>query len=214
MTDCRKHFPDENSLVEACLDGSERAWECFQERYGGFIYSIASMPQWGFGRQDVEDLCEEIYVKLIESALSRFNYSASLKTYIGTIAKRACIDRVRSLRERSSRATLSMEQDEFMGRTLDQVVESSADVAARVLHGETVDEINAVFNTMGEKCRTILRLRFREEMPYNRIAEHLDVPLGTVCAAVSRCTDKLISLLRPVLGLPGAENGEKNGRKG
>jgi len=208
MEERPSQYEDDRTLVEACLEGSEEAWEAFQERFNGYIYSIAALPQWGFNRQDAEDICEEIYLKIIDSGLRLFRFDSSLKTYIGSIAKRVCIDRVRSARERKRRLTLSMEQDSLMGRTLDQVVESNVNVAAKVLREETIGEVNAAFRTMKEQCRQVLILRYREELSYEQIATHLDMPLGTVCSLVSRCTEKLVSLLRPTLGLAGAREKE------
>lgn len=196
-------YSDDESLVNACLEGKEDAWLVFQDRYTRLIFSIAGRPMWRFSRQDVEDLCEEIFVKLIETGLRQFQFKCSLKNYVATIAKRACLDLSRS-RAAGRGPDLSFEQDTISGRTFEQALESGIHVADQVLSKETAAEIKYAFDNLPEECRLVLRLRYGEEMSYDQIAAFLNKSLGTVCSQVSRCMNRLTDGIRGFVKLPGA----------
>jgi RNA polymerase sigma-70 factor, ECF subfamily len=191
-------YPDERSLVSACLEGDEFAWALFQKRYNRLIFAIMRWPRWRFSPEDVEDLCEEVYVRLIDSGLRRFQFDASLATYVATVARRLCIDRAR---ERASRRApvLSLDTDTQHGLSFAQVLESGIEVAEQVLRNETAVEIREAFKKLKQECRKILLLRWREGLAYDQIAAFLGLPIGTVGSMVSRCMNRFMETLRPVI---------------
>lgn len=197
-------FPDDKCLVSACLENNEHAWLEFQGRYTPLVYAIARAPQWRFNEEDIEDLCTDVFSKMFENGIRQFQFRSSLKTYVAGIARCACVDRMRSRSEQSGRV-LSLEQDHCGGRPFDQVLESGINVVEFVVRKETTEEIGAAFNQLKDECRKLLHLRFREDMAYDQIAKVTNLPLGTVCSLVSRCTGRLIELIRPIMCLAEAE---------
>lgn len=197
----RIDYSTDEALVNDCLQGMESAWTVFQERYNQFMYAIVCRQQWRFNRDDVEDIMEDVYVILIEKGLRLFKFESSLKTYIATIARRVCLERIR-LRRDKERPTFSFERDTVSGRSFDDVLASGANVVSQVMDSETAGEINSAFNQLKGECKKILRMRYREEMAYDQIAQHLNMPLGTVCSMVARCTEKLVELIKPIIDLP------------
>lgn len=72
------------------------------------------------------------------------------------------------------------------------------DVAARVRHEPPValgepelDETWAVVRRLPERYRTVLALRFYEDLPEQQIAELMGVPLGTVKSLLHRGLERL-----------------------
>jgi RNA polymerase sigma factor (sigma-70 family) len=198
MADTTIKHTDDHVLVEGCLAGSEEAWAALQLKYNQAIYSVVSWPSWRFSQQDVEDLLADVYVKLINGGLEKFDFSSSLKNYLCVIAKNTCLDRVNSRRGGRYRF-YSIEQDTYKGRAFADVLDSGIDVAETILKNETAQEIRDAFAKLKEECKNILKLRYREELSYDQIAKLLGYPIGTVGVLVSRCTNRLIDMIRQVL---------------
>jgi RNA polymerase sigma factor (sigma-70 family) len=56
--------------------------------------------------------------------------------------------------------------------------------------------LNALMDSMGEKCREILVLRDREGESYINLAKRLKIPPGTVMSQLARCRKALRHLMQ------------------
>ncbi len=56
----------------------------------------------------------------------------------------------------------------------------------RLLHAEDRQQIELALSLLGEKCRTILRMKYYDEYSYKQIGEALNIPAGTVASRLKR----------------------------
>lgn len=158
--------PDENDLLLRVAAGDRgdalvslyRAWSPLFYRLG--LRTLRDDGQ-------AEDLVQETFVRLWQSA-GRFDPArGSARAFAFTIAKRAAID---VLRRAAVRPTLVADDAVAMSAEADDAVEG---VAQQFLVRDAVE-------TLSSKHREIITMSFDLDLADSQIADRLGVPLGTV----------------------------------
>jgi len=116
-----------------------------------------------------EDLVQESFVRLWRSA-PRFDVAqGSVSTFVFTIARRVAVDFQRRRAVRPPAAT--------PGQEAQAQEEIGDDAFERLL---TSLEVREALCTLSDKHRQVLDLHYTGDLSQRQIAEHLEVPLGTV----------------------------------
>jgi len=147
-------------------------------------------------RDDAEDLAQEIFVKAF-FALERFEGRSSFHTWLWRIKVNHCLNHVR--RGRQER-TIDVDTP-----GLDRVPELQvAPVAERSLHTQLDrDLIERSLDAMSETLRIPLLLRDLDGLPYQEIADELNLSLSAVKMRIKRGREDFQR--RYAGGLPGRE---------
>ena len=169
-------------MVARCRRGDPAALrvliERYQDRVHGLCYAMA-------GGADADDLTQETFVRVLR-AIAKFDGdgAATLGTWILTIARRQCQDRVRSARFRHEIAVDAVEA-----------------VSERLPPDEALDEarrdqrLRAAVARLPEEQRAAMALRAWGELEYEEIAAVEGVPIGTVRSRLSRARASLSRML-------------------
>lgn len=80
-------------FIMSAQKGAEGAWSALVTRYSKRIWYATY--GYGFSDADREDIVQEVFSKLIKSIKSYDPNKASFSTFITTITKRKCIDKIR-----------------------------------------------------------------------------------------------------------------------
>jgi RNA polymerase sigma-70 factor, ECF subfamily len=150
------------------------------DRYGGLVYSIARRM---LPREEIEDAVQDVFVTLWQTA-GRFEAEQGGETtWVATLARRRCIDRVRRRKSRPA------------GDRLDDVPEASFSVPMSL---DINDEAAAARRAMAELTsdqRQVLALAIDQGLTYPQIADQLSMPVGTVKTHARRGMIRLRELL-------------------
>jgi RNA polymerase sigma factor (sigma-70 family) len=159
-------------VVRACRAGDEAAWRELVERFSRYVLAIARAHR--LSEADAEDVFQETFARIYEH-LGRLRSDEAVRPWIGQLARRLCIDRLRAS-VRDPVAEAAEEQGEIDRRlgAVDEAV--SVQEAMRTLSGD---------------CREILDRFFCRDQSYNTIGELLELPPGTIASRISRCLGKL-----------------------
>jgi len=179
----------DEDLAFSAQQGDVRAYGKLVERYQRLVFRII-WSRSGAGQQDVEDLAQETFMKAWER-LETYDPSRPFKAWIARIAGNTTIDRHRS----ASRLPL-MSDLEDVGSV---IASSDPDPAAAVIDGENRRMLLARLKELPEHYRTVVVLRFVEDLSYDEIAEMLDLPLGSVKTRIFRGRELLKQRLDPAL---------------
>jgi RNA polymerase sigma-70 factor (ECF subfamily) len=156
------------------------------ERYAGRIQTLAHYTLGSHAA--AEDAVQTVFLKASQS-LSRFRGQAAPGTWLWRIAVNHCNDELRR-RKRTEEVPL----DAILGWS------DEAD-SPEYRHGvKQFDEIVArALLELSPKLRTVVVLRYVEEMPYEQIAEVLGCSIGTVSSRLARALTNLERVLRPII---------------
>ncbi len=168
-------------LVQAVLDGDRDAFAHLVERYKRGIASFigASVRQ----PSDVADLTQETFLRAY-AHLGTFNPDLGRwSTWVYHIARNV----VRTFLGRSLKrpAQAELAEDQTLENVLPDL-SGDADPAGGVLRAEAEAEVRAALAELPERTRTVLALRFYDNMDYQTIATTMGLSLGNVKTLIHR----------------------------
>ncbi len=161
--------PDRALLVEIAR-GSQPAMEQFYRRYGARIYRFA------LARLNdplaADDIVNDVMLKVWTDA-GRFRADAQVSTWVLGIAYHRAMDLLR-VKYRQS------------GEPLDEQLQDSGEpeLSTVLVAAEDAQRVQRALQRLSDVHRTVLHLAFFEDLGYDRIAEILGVPEGTVKSRV------------------------------
>lgn len=171
----------DHRLIEACLAGDTRAWEEFVDRYQRLLYSIPRRQ--GLSPTDAEDVLQ-ITFGIALRKLETLRDETRLSAWLIRVAYRESW-RLRQRRDRT----------ESLG-THDVAAQEPSD--ADLLKWEQQHIIRQELAKLDGRCRRLIAaLFFGAETPsYERVAQELGMPLGSIGPTRARCFQKLERLLK------------------
>lgn len=138
-----------------------------------------------------EDIVQQVFVKLWNKR-SEMDMSRSLKSYLFTSVRNACINYIRDTKK-------------FQSEILDieiyanDVASGFTDGATNLLAGELEQRIRSAMNKLPEKSLEVFQMSRTENLKYKEIAEKLGVTVKTVEAHMSKALKMLREELKDYL---------------
>src|SRR5262245_24183025 len=179
-------------IIERARLGDLEAFRLIVEAFERPIYCTVFRMVGSRFAADVEDICQEVFLKIFRS-LPSFDAQrgTKLSTWVFTFVKNHCFDVLK--RRRLSVVSLEQGPDAF-GHSSAMVEEvlPPEELEARELRRE----IETAVNKLPEDQRLTFVLREYEGLSYTEIAEVLGCSQGTVKSRLSRAKDTLRSLMR------------------
>lgn len=149
-------------------------------------------------RTDAEDLVQETLLKACRSK-DQFEKGTRLKSWLFTILRNTFINSYRK-KKRESTSSIEDEADFSMyGEVYDAVEKDSAYAPLEeqpIINpqklGEVMgDEVLLALNALSEEYREVLFFSDVQELPYQAIADILNIPIGTVRSRLARARGAL-----------------------
>jgi RNA polymerase sigma-70 factor (ECF subfamily) len=133
-----------------------------------------------------EDIAQQVFVRLWKSA-PRYEPRAKFTTFLFTITRNLVFNETRK-RQRRKEHSLDEQEDEWH-----QQIPESADTQpdARFLQTELREAVDKAIARLPEKQRMAVILRRYEQMPYEDIAEALDLTVSAVKSQLFRARGAL-----------------------
>lgn len=192
---------NDKQLIINHLKGDEKSLEILIQRYLKPIYGFV----WryvGNGR-DAEDITQEVFVKVWRNlkkfdprrshfATLRGRQNKSFKTWIFSIAKNTCVD---FLRKKKTLPFSEFENEEGKNTLAETLVDPTllpAEIFERTSIAQT---LNTTIQRLSPKYRSVLTLRYNNQLTFREIAESLGKPLQTVKSWHRRALAALKKLL-------------------
>ncbi|MFC1729415.1 RNA polymerase sigma factor [candidate division KSB1 bacterium] len=158
-----------SSLSRECRDRVfESVWNEYHKKIHVFTGAMT-----GVRREEIDDMTQDIMLKVYHS-LHRYNPVYSFSTWIYTIARNHCLDRLR-------KKTAPVENMEIINnREHAQPVILTENPAEQVISRETEHVIQEFLNSLDSTDKQISFLRFFEKLSYRRISRIIGIPEGTI----------------------------------
>ena len=179
-------------LVALAKKGDQVAFGKLMTRYRDSIYFM--VLKMVHNRDDAEDLTLEAFGKAFNS-ISNYSADFAFSTWLFKIATNNCIDFIRKkrLQTTSLDQTTTTEDGEI---TPIAVKDHNANPEESMVKEQRAAKIRAAIEQLSPKYRSLIELRYLDELAYEEIAEKLDIPLGTVKAQLFRAKDMLYNILK------------------
>lgn len=173
-------YRSDPSLVQACLKGSEGAWNELVDRYGRLVYSVPR--RLGLSDSDAEDVMQAVFTALFQH-LDRLQDRTRVSAWLITAAHRE------SWRVGKSRGAVASFDE--------RMPDVSAPPDDQLERWELQDQVRRGVDELGGRCARLLHLLYlgRAEPDYQAIATALSMPIGSIGPTRARCLKKLEALL-------------------
>lgn len=177
--------PEDRRLIEQAASGDRRAFgelvTRYQRRLFRFVFMLLK------SKDAADDIVQDAFINAWQ-ALGTFEPDKPFYPWLSTIARNLALNRLK--REARMQPASEMEEEferipELAPNPLDKIIEKEND---RVF-------AQAVMS-LPEQYRTVFVLRMIEKMPYEKIAEQLNISPGTVDSRLHRARAKLMEMLK------------------
>lgn len=178
---------NEAALVQQAQCGNADAFAELVHTHERFVYNLALRM---VGNQpEAEDLAQEAFVRAW-MALPNFRGQAQFRTWLYRIATNLCYNRLPGLR----REIAEVGDDCLEDALCDEVLHIGP---AEHLEGEEERAyLQQAIEGLPESYRLLVTLRYQQDLPYEEIAQVVNLPLGTVKTGLFRAKQQLREALR------------------
>lgn len=184
-------------LVRKALDGGDqRAYAELMGRYRDSVYFM--LLKMVNSKDDADDLTVEAFGKAFKR-LEQYTPNYAFSTWLFRIATNNCIDFIRRRRKN----TFSIDQpfsDDEGGELVLDLRSELLNPEENVMRKQKMAMLRDLVDKMKPRYRTLIEMRYFQELSYEEIADQLELPLGTVKAQLFRAREFLYNVLKNTQG--------------
>ncbi len=179
---------DEKILIDRVLEGDHEAFAELVRLHETQVYNLCL--RMSGNPEDARDLSQEAFLKAWRG-LRFYQFESAFSTWLYRLTSNVCIDFLRSRKRRPS-VSLTVDEEEPVEM---EVEDSSPTPEEQVLHREQKYAVAKAMEQLEDEFRQVLTLRVIHDLPYEEIAEIMDLKVGTVKSRLARARMKLKKLL-------------------
>lgn len=172
---------DDIRLVEACLDGSQPAFQRLVERYQDYVFTITMRVL--KSREDAEEAAQDVFIKVYRT-LGSFEKKSKFSTWLYTVAYRTALDKARLKQLPVS----SIDDDE----SYIQVEDTNGGNPADELYREDLSrQLQCAISRLKPTDAALVTLFYLHETPVKEAAEILGISLSNAKTKLHRLREAL-----------------------
>lgn len=178
-------------IIKKIKKGDQQAFAQLVEEYKDRVYYVCFRMLGN--RQEAEDAAQETFLKVYMN-IDQYDLSRTFSTWLFRIATNVSIDR---LRKKKPDYSLDAEIVGSDGQTMYQQLE--ADTRSPETEVETMEVqawVQEAISTLPPKYRTVITLKYMNDLSLKEISEILDIPVATVKTRIHRGREALRKKLR------------------
>ena len=180
-------------LVREAIDkGNQKAYAELMARYKDSIYFM--LLKMVNNRDDADDLTIEAFGKAFKN-IHQYTPDYAFSTWLFKIATNNCIDYIRKKRKNTLSIDKGFENENGEDIAL-EVKSDGIDPEERMMKKQKMETMREVVDKLKPRYRTLIELRYFQELSYEEIATNMDLPLGTVKAQLFRAREFLYQIMK------------------
>ncbi|MCP3742619.1 RNA polymerase sigma factor SigW [Rossellomorea sp. BNER] len=180
-----------NKRIKQVIKGDQSAFAEIVEIYKDKVFQICFRMLGN--RHEAEDISQEAFIRAYVN-IETFNQNRKFSTWLYRIATNLCIDRIR---KKKPDYYLDAEVSGTEGLTMYSQVAADVQLPEdKVEEMELQESIQFEISKLPDKYRSVIVLKYIEELSLQEISEILDLPLGTVKTRIHRGREALRKQLR------------------
>ncbi|MNI40700.1 ECF RNA polymerase sigma factor SigW [compost metagenome] len=171
----------ESRLAQLARNGDRNAFAELVDLYKNKIFHLAYRML--SNSHEAEDAVQETFLRVYTN-LHKYDENQKFSTWIFRIATNLCIDR---LRKRKNTYSLDAEMSDGEGNDHYSLLPADEDTPEKqVIVSETQELIRAAIDTLPEKYKSVVILRYLQDLSLQEISDILDMPVTTIKTRVHR----------------------------
>jgi RNA polymerase sigma-70 factor, ECF subfamily len=172
----------ETQLAKLARNGDRGAFAELVDLYKDKIYHLAYRML--NNKHEAEDAVQETFLRVYTN-LHRYDENQKFSTWIFRIGTNHCIDRLR--KRKHTAYSLDAEMPENEGNDFYSMLPSSEETPEnQIIISETQQQIHKAIESLPEKYKSVVILKYLHDMSLQEISEVLDMPVTTVKTRVHR----------------------------
>lgn len=179
---------DEKKLVKRLKARDEKAYPEFISNYEDKVYGLAFHLL--RNQEDAEDIGQEVFLSAWQS-IDRFRGDCKVTTWLYTITKNLCFNKLRKLGKLSESPFPVDEDLETRTNEVLGVGTPEGDPKDALEKKEMKEQLWARIDQLKPRYRAAVILIYKEELTYKEASIVLGSPVGTLKSLVSRAMEKL-----------------------
>ena len=168
-------------LAKLARKGDQRAFAEIVELYKDKIFHLAYRML--NNRHEAEDIVQETFLRVYKN-LDRYDENQKFSTWIYRIGTNLCIDRLRKRKPSYSLDADMNDQEGMDGYSM--IPSDDRSPETEMLLSETQRIIHESIESLPAKYKTIMLLRYIQDLSLQEISEVLDLPVTTIKTRVHR----------------------------
>jgi RNA polymerase sigma factor (sigma-70 family) len=191
-----KGLYDYKLVRKALEEGDQKAYAELMGRYRDSVYFM--LLKMVNNKDDAEDLTVEAFGKAFKR-LGQYTPNFAFSTWLFRIATNNCIDFIRRKRKNTFSLDRPMHDDEG-GEMVIDIKAETLDPEEHIMKKQKIVLLRELVDKLKPRYRTLIEMRYFQELSYEEIAAELDLPLGTVKAQLFRAREFLYNVLKNTQG--------------
>lgn len=186
-------------LVRRCLENpdsetAQKAFRALVERYSGLVFHYVS--RFITQSEVAEEVTQEVFVTLYKN-LAKFDTTRPFRPWLLRLASNQALSELRKQKVRQGDKIVSIDalkEVGFEASESDQLSQGetvSVDALTILEQRFETQQVFQLLDTLDEKYRQVLLLRYAQDLSYEEIAQRLGQPLNTIRTWIKRGLDKL-----------------------
>jgi len=156
-------------MIEKWQEGDIDAFETLFQQYKGLVYKNALLLM--ENKEEAEDVLQEVFISVWNARLLYDTEKGSIATWLRKITVNNCLNR------KQKSKVLITHDEEFLDNVTDSNTKS---IEEELIVKEEYTEMFQLIGALNFKHRTVIILRYFNDLSYKEIADLLDIPIGTV----------------------------------
>jgi len=183
----------DEDLVAFYLKGDPEAFPILYQKYqhGLFLLVRSFFPV----RERAEEVFQEVFMKLVERMQS-FDSSGSFKSWLYTLCRNHCIDRIRHQKRRPEQPESDWRSDEEAPTPLDRARDTSVAADTEAYDRELAAHLDKALINLPQEQRETFLLKERGGLTFEEIAQASGVSVNTVKSRMRYALETLRRILK------------------
>ncbi len=176
-------------MIRACQAGDEAAFEQLYRLFSGQVFSIAMRLT--SSQPEAEEITQEVFVSVYKN-IHRFEFQSAFSTWLYRIVVRRAADSFRKVKKHIINR-ISIDSDEHA--PVYSLADSGLTPHEALIDSQNQHTLERAIQKLGGKHKTIVVLRYVQELSYEEIAQVLECRIGTVKSRLNRAHRLLKQIL-------------------
>lgn len=180
-------------LVQLAVNvGDQKAYAGLMNNYKDSIYFM--LLKMTNNSDDADDLTIEAFGKAFKN-LHQYTPDYAFSTWLFKIASNNCIDFIRKKKKLTFSIDKSFENEDGV-EIVHNIPALAPDPEENFIKKQKIKLMREIVEKLKPRYRTLIEMRYFQELSYEEIADELKLPLGTVKAQLFRAREFLYNILK------------------